>query len=223
MKAHREAEHNRTQFQIDRIAFFSDAVIAIALTLMILEIKIPDLDRDMTIRIILNKYGWNIAWHAVALLVAFSTIGNLWMNHHQLFEHIIMYDERLIRFNLYFLFSVMLLPISIQFLFATNEPVYFKLLCYFANLSFSSLMYSLLVRHIFLKKNNFSSIKDTQKIFKLKLENYVLFVVFTIATILIAFNVRWFYLIFIVIPIKNFYPKIKNWMKKRKSEVVPRT
>ena len=24
MKAHREVEHNRTQFQIDRIAFFSD-------------------------------------------------------------------------------------------------------------------------------------------------------------------------------------------------------
>ncbi len=92
------------------------------------------------------------SWHAVALLVAFSTIGNLWMNHHQLFEHIIMYDERLIRFNLYFLFSVMLLPISIQFLFAANEPVYFKLLCYFANLSFSSLMYSLLVHHIFFNK-----------------------------------------------------------------------
>ena len=58
IKAHREAEHNRTQFQIDRIAFFSDAVIAIALTLMILEIKIPEMDRDMTIRMILNKYGW---------------------------------------------------------------------------------------------------------------------------------------------------------------------
>ena len=30
MKAHRKAEQNRTQFQIDRIAFFSDVVIAIA-------------------------------------------------------------------------------------------------------------------------------------------------------------------------------------------------
>jgi uncharacterized membrane protein len=223
MKAHREAENNRTQFQIDRIAFFSDAVIAIALTLMILEIKIPEMDKDMTIRIILHKYGWNIVWHAVALLVGFSTIGNLWMNHHQLFEHIILYDERLIRINLYFLFSIMLLPISIQFLFATNEPVYFKLLCYFANLSFSSFMYSLLVQHIFLKKNNFSSIKDKHKIFKLKLDNYILFVVFTITTILIAFNIHWFYIIFFVIPIKNFYPKIRNRLKKRKTAVVLKT
>ncbi len=74
MKTHREAEHNRTQFQIDRIAFFSDAVIAIALTLMILEIKIPALDRDMTIRIILNRYGWNI-------VLACSRVAGCVFNH----------------------------------------------------------------------------------------------------------------------------------------------
>jgi uncharacterized membrane protein len=45
MQNHSQIPHSRTQFQIDRIAFFSDAVIAIALTLMILEIKIPELKR----------------------------------------------------------------------------------------------------------------------------------------------------------------------------------
>src|SRR6478752_7708391 len=130
MKAHREAEHNRTQFQIDRIAFFSDAVIAIALTLMILEIKIPEMGKDITLSLIFKTYGWSMVLHTIALLVGFMTIGNLWIRHHQLFEHIINYNERMIRINLYFLFSVMLLPISIQFLFTPNEPMRFQLLCY---------------------------------------------------------------------------------------------
>jgi len=216
MKAHREAEHNRTQFQIDRIAFFSDAVIAIALTLMILEIKIPELGKDITLQLILNKYGWSIFLNTVALFVGFSTIGNLWIRHHQLFEHIVNYNESMIRINLYFLFSVMLLPISIQFLFASNEPIHFQLLLYFFNLSFSGFTYSLLVRYIFSKKNNFSSIKEKQKIFKLKLDSYTLFVVFIIATILISFNISWFYVSFFIFPAQNIYPKLKSWLKKRK-------
>ena len=63
MKAHREGEHNRTQFQIDRIAFFSDAVIAIALTLMILEIKIPEMGKDISLQMILKTYGWGMILH----------------------------------------------------------------------------------------------------------------------------------------------------------------
>jgi uncharacterized membrane protein len=216
MQAHREAEHNRTQFQIDRIAFFSDAVIAIALTLMILEIKIPEMGKEITIQVILNRYGWTIALHVIALFVGFSTIGNLWIRHHQLFEHIIKYNHPMIRLNLYFLFSVMLLPISIQFLFARNEPIRFQLLCYFGNLSFSSLSYSLLVRYIFLEKNNFSSIRDKQKIYKLKRDSYQQFFVFMLATILIAFDFNWFYVSFFLFPAYRIYDKIKNVSAKRK-------
>lgn len=97
MKTYREAEHNRTQFQIDRIAFLSDAVIAIALTLMVLEVKIPEFGKDASIWTILIKFGGHIAWHIFALLLGFLTIGNLWIRHHRLFEHIINYNERMIR------------------------------------------------------------------------------------------------------------------------------
>jgi len=216
MKAHREAEHNRTQFQIDRIAFFSDAVIAIAMTLMILEIKIPELGKDITLPVILHTYGWSMVLHTVALLVGFLTIGNLWIRHHQLFEHIINYNDSMIRINLYFLFSVMLLPISIQFLFTANEPMRFQLLCYFFNLSFTIFTYSMLMRYIFSKKNNFSSIKDKQKIDRLKMKSYRQFSAFMIATILIAFNFSFFYIGFFIYPAQKIYEKIKSRIEKRK-------
>ena len=220
MKAHREGEHNRTQFQIDRIAFFSDAVIAIALTLMILEIKIPELGKDISLQMILKTYGWSIFLHIVALLVGFLTIGNLWIRHHQLFEHIINYNETLIRINLYFLFSVMLLPISIQFLFTGNEPLRFQLLCYFFNLSFTIFTYSLLIRYVFSRKNNFSTIKDKQKIYKLKVKSYRQFAVFMMATILIAFSVSFFYISFLLYPAQKIYEKIKSRIAKRKESLV---
>jgi uncharacterized membrane protein len=219
MKAHREAEHNRTQFQIDRIAFFSDAVIAIALTLMILEIKIPEMGKDITLSVIFKTYGWSMVLHTIALLVGFMTIGNLWIRHHQLFEHIINYNERMIRINLYFLFSVMLLPISIQFLFTANEPMRFQLLCYFLNLSFTIFTYSVLLRYIFSKKNNFSSIKDFQKIEKLKTNSFRQFAVFMLTTILIACNVSFFYIGFLFYPARKIYERIKRRIDKQKQSV----
>ena len=223
MKAHREAEHNRTQFQIDRVAFFSDAVIAIALTLMILEIKIPEMGKDISLQMILKTYGWSMFLHVVALLVGFLTIGNLWIRHHQLFEHIINYNETMIRINLYFLFSVMLLPISIQFLFTANEPLRFQLLCYFFNLSFTIFTYSLFIRYIFSKKNNFSSIRDKQKIGKLKLNSLRQFSVFFITTILIAFKFSYFYISFFLYPAQKIYLRIKSWREKRKAAATNRT
>ena len=129
-----ESTHSRTQFQIDRIAFFSDAVIAIAMTLMILEMKIPELGEHANIRQIIDKYEKSFILHGLALFMGYFSIGNLWMQHHKLFEHIIKYNDRLIRINLYFLFTVMLLPISISFLFSDNQPPYLKFLFYFTNL-----------------------------------------------------------------------------------------
>jgi uncharacterized membrane protein len=219
MKAHREAEHNRTQFQIDRIAFFSDAVIAIALTLMILEIKIPEMGKEITFPQIIKQYGVTMGLHTIALFVGFSTIGNLWIRHHELFEHIVNYNERMIRINLYFLFSIMLLPISIQFLFAANEPAHFQLLFYFFNLCFCSIAYSLIVFVIFSKKNNFSSIRDRQKISKLRDGSYLQSIVFILATILIIFYRSWFYFPFFILPVYRFIPKIRNRFFKHKNPV----
>ncbi len=161
MPKHTDVEHTRVQFQIDRIAFFSDAVIAIALTLMVLEIKIPEIGKDTSFIQMIHQYGSSILIHTMALLVGFVGIGNLWMKHHELFEHIANYNKRFVRVNLYFLFTIMLLPsYSFPFLFESNEPMHLQLLFYFINLSLCSFTYSRMVVLIYSKKNNFSSLKN---------------------------------------------------------------
>ena len=122
----------------------------------------------------------------------------------------------MIRINLYFLFSVMLLPISIQFLFTANEPMRFQLLCYFFNLSFTIFTYSVLIRYIFSEKNHFSSIRDKQKISKLKSNSFRQFSVFFIATILIAIKFNYFYISFFIYPIQKILSKDKKSNRETK-------
>ncbi|MGI8951308.1 MAG: TMEM175 family protein [Chitinophagaceae bacterium] len=72
-----QSSHSRTQFQIDRIAFFSDAVIAIAITLLVLEIKIPEFNDNISWAQIKQQYGHKLLIQLIALFVCLITIGNL--------------------------------------------------------------------------------------------------------------------------------------------------
>jgi uncharacterized membrane protein len=200
MSQHPEPTHSRMQFQIDRITFFSDAVIAIALTLMILEIKIPELGEHTSLSQIIDKYEKSFLFHALALFLGFFSIGNIWMQHHKLFEHIIKYNDRLIRINLYFLFTVMLLPISISFLFTNDEPQYLKYLFYITNLFLCNFSYSLMLIIIYSKKNNFSILKNETEINIIQRRSLLSSLVYFIAVVLLLFRADWWYFIFFAFP-----------------------
>ena len=97
----------RTQTGLEQIAFFSDAVIAIAITLLALEIRLPDQAISLS----------NLAAVLLALtprylsfFISFFVIGLFWMSHHRVFEYIHTYDSGLIWINLVFLFLVAFVP-----------------------------------------------------------------------------------------------------------------
>ena len=110
-----EKDFLRTQFQIDRIAFFSDAVIAIAITLLVIEIKITPVGKNATLQTLITRYSGSTYQQIFNLFICFAAIGTLWIRHHEIFEFINNYNKALIKTNLYFLFSVTLLPLSISF------------------------------------------------------------------------------------------------------------
>jgi len=188
-----EQKHSRTQFQIDRIAFFSDALIAIAITLMVLEIKILELGTSITFGQFWEQYSFSVTLHIIALLIGFITIGNIWMHHHDLFGHIINYNKKLTRINLYFLFSVTLLPISISFLFTENEPPLLPRFCYFTNLLLVNLLFYLMVVLIFSKHYNFSSIKDRVEIKRIKMFSLIDALIILLVLVISVINVNEFF------------------------------
>jgi uncharacterized membrane protein len=113
-------QHNKEKvhFQLERIAFFSDAVIAIALTLLIIEIKAPVIEAGKSFSEDVHQLK-HLAPEFIALLLSFETIISHWILHHKLFGCLIDYNDKLIRINALFLLSIILVPFASSY-FAIN-------------------------------------------------------------------------------------------------------
>ena len=109
-------KHTKTDFLVERICFFSDAVFAIAITLMILEIHPPVVDRSDTSAIVWQKLAKKLP-EFLGLFISFGLIGSAWMRHHQLFAYITHSGLRLLVVNLTLLLTIILFPFSTSFLF----------------------------------------------------------------------------------------------------------
>ena len=89
-----------------RIEAFSDGVFAIAITLLILEIKVP-------LQVGPGNLGSALLheWPSfLAFLASFFTIGVMWMNHHRLFTLIDAADDTLLALNLVLLLGITWIP-----------------------------------------------------------------------------------------------------------------
>src|SRR6185436_277826 len=121
--------HNelKKEFQLERLILFSDAVFAIAITLLVIEIKIPDKEflkehGGLSDAIILNALG-HLVPKFIGFLISFFLIGISWSIHHRMFGFVTSYDRKLLFLNLLFLFFVALMPFSTGFYseYAGNE------------------------------------------------------------------------------------------------------
>ena len=108
-----QARHDvsRTQFQMERFIFFSDGVFAICITLLVIEIKVPNPEEthifsDAALWSYLNKNSLTF----LGFLISFGLIGHYWTVHHRIFGYAKGYNSSLLWLNLGFLFSVVLLP-----------------------------------------------------------------------------------------------------------------
>jgi len=89
-----------------RVEAFSDGVMAIAITLLVLELKVPvAAGPGELLGLLLGRWPSYVAY-----LAAFLTIGIIWLNHHTLMTKIARFDTRLHWLNLLLLLGVATLP-----------------------------------------------------------------------------------------------------------------
>lgn len=107
--------HNelKKEFQLERMILFSDAVFAIAITLLVIEIKIPEI-HEPTDKALLHSLALLIP-KFIGFIISFIFIGLYWTIHHRMFGFVTSYDKKLLRLNLFFLFFIALLPFSTGF------------------------------------------------------------------------------------------------------------
>lgn len=104
----------KKEFQLERIIFFSDAVFAIAITLLIIELKIPEIIRPITEGKLVDSLGFLIP-KFIGFIISFFMIGLYWTIHHSMFGYVTNFTHKLLWINLFFLFGIVLMPFSTSF------------------------------------------------------------------------------------------------------------
>ncbi|MES2372657.1 MAG: TMEM175 family protein [Bacteroidota bacterium] len=216
---------NRNQFQLERMILFSDAVFAIAITLLIIEIKIPEIHEHETLLQALDNSGTLNS--IISLVVSFAIIGQFWTNHHRLFGYVTNYDGGLLWVNLHMLFWVILMPFSTAL--STHygrSPAVWGLYCF--NMFMIGISIYFLWRYITNPKRKLSWIANDPVISKMaRARSFAISCIFLLGTLLVIVfpdseNIFWaahfiFFLIFpaIVIIKRKYQPKKITPLKKQ--------
>lgn len=92
----------------NRVEAFSDCVISIVITVMVFDIKLPELVH-LTNKMELKQL-WLLAPQLISYLCSFVVLGIMWLNHHHLLHLIQKVDEKFLWLNLHLLFWLSLIP-----------------------------------------------------------------------------------------------------------------
>ncbi len=97
------------QLGLERIVFFSDAVMAIAITLLAIDIRVPEVSPNVAAQQLPGLLS-ALKPHIMTFFISFIVVGVYWISHHRYFGYIRRYDTRLILLNFVFLFFIVCMP-----------------------------------------------------------------------------------------------------------------
>jgi uncharacterized membrane protein len=107
----RAAEAAAVQRDVDRLSAFSDGVFAIAITLLVLSIDVPDFDRE-SFGDAFDTMGPEVFSYALSFIV----VGIYWKAHHGMFRTLRRVTPQLLNLNLLLLGFVALIPFPTEIL-----------------------------------------------------------------------------------------------------------
>lgn len=187
-----ENNHHK-EFQIERLILFSDAVFAIAITLLVIEIRVPEIatSADTTqdlIHALLEKIP-----EFFGFILSFAVIGQFWTNHHRLFGLVKDYNGKLIWLNLLMLFWIVLVPFT-SGLNSRYGNLNIVWQIYSANLALIALSLYFLYRYIGNPKNGLSDFAHDNVDRKYSfLRSSIVIWIFTLGGILASFDGIFFF------------------------------
>ncbi len=194
-----------------RVETFSDGVIAIIITIMVLQLQLPDLSKDSSSANTM-KHLSRLLPYFITYAFSFMMIGIFWSNHHHMFHLLEKTDENLLWQNFIFLFLLSLVPLATSIVgsnpFSAISPAIYGIVMLLTTLSF------LLMRHYSLRKNLVHSDDDsilTGKILKVSVrarsKAIIGSLIYLISIPLAYVSVYAAYICFIIPPIIFFIPE----------------
>lgn len=143
----RPLEHNsREEFQIERMILFTDAVFAIAITLLIIEIKVPELHHPTDATLV--RALLQLTPKFVGFFIGFLVIAIYWVAHHRIFRFVRHYNGKLIWLNILFIISIVLMPFTSAFYSEYTSFVKVPFVLYCLSVTTTGLLQLLLQRYL---------------------------------------------------------------------------
>ncbi len=132
-----ETDHGHRE--LDRLIFFSDAIFAIVMTLLILDIRAPDDVPSNRAATEVPILVWALWPKFFSYVLSFLVIGTYWIAHHQTFRYVRSYNRTLLWLNLVFLLSISFIPFPTDLLGEYGE-LRFSVIFYAASLGMARLL-----------------------------------------------------------------------------------
>lgn len=108
-----EEEEIKKEFQLERVILFSDAVFAIIITIMVIDIKLPENIRHGSAEHFQEAF-YELIPKLIAYGLSFLIVAAFWMRHLKIFSFLRDYNAPLLVLNLLFLFTVSLFPFTVS-------------------------------------------------------------------------------------------------------------
>jgi TMEM175 potassium channel family protein len=130
------------ELEFDRVAFFSDAVFAIAMTLLVVGIGIPR-GRGSHIGEALSDKSTEI----FSFFLSFLVIGLYWLSHHRFFSKLVAVDVRFMKLNLVYLVAIAFMPFPTALVGTYGDSEAVVIVLYAVTLGIASLVDAALFWH----------------------------------------------------------------------------
>jgi uncharacterized membrane protein len=114
LHAHK-SDHNAVEHSKHRFEFFSDGVMAIIMTIMVVEIPVSNIFS-------FDEAG-DFLKSIIIFLISFFIIGWFWNKHHRLIDRVQKLNSRIVWKNLLFLFFVALLPLFTKLMILNSNNI----------------------------------------------------------------------------------------------------
>ncbi|MGX7680084.1 TMEM175 family protein [Jatrophihabitans sp. DSM 45814] len=137
----------------ERLIFFSDAVVAIAITLLALELPIPT---GATAHALWSSFRENDDEY-LAFLLSFTVIAAAWSQHHHAFRYAERSDPRLRTLNMIWLLTIVLNPFAMKLLTSESHDTleahalrygFYSLLQVLASATFLLMVHHMISKHL---------------------------------------------------------------------------
>ena len=195
----------------NRLETISDGVIAIAITIMILSLKLPDLTKVLTSSETISHLI-HLLPYFITYAFSFMMIAIFWTNHHIMFHFLSNTDHNLVWQNFIFLFFLSLIPFATSVVganpFIAISPVIYGSVMLLTTLSFMLMLIYSYRKHLIHKDSNRELVFNIKKASRNAIKRaFIGSVVYLVAIPLAYFNIYLSYFCFLIPPILFFIPK----------------